>query len=666
MSTLALLSYVVIALAAPGAISGQILDPAGQPVPNARVYLEAGLSGAVVETRADAAGRFSFDAAPAGMVGVFASADGMACGGETLTLSTSDEPDPITIRLGAPGALSGRVSDFKGKPVAGARITRVALVRPQTVGIPLAKLSLLGRPVPTTDDQGRFTIPDLPADAEVAIKVSHPDFAQEGLAGLRVGDDNARVSLQEGVVLQGRVLARKSRTPVADAAVLIRSDAPPRETTVAATDMHGEFVVRLKPGIYGYQAAGAELRSPGWEPLTVTGRTAIQNVELLVAGTGLLRGDVRDAVTRDPVPGARLLLTSHGNPAAIARTAADGAYAFHAAEGDNTVTLQAAPGYQQPREPVQRITVSEGAAVDLQTFWLLPVAAYAVEVRDPDGAPVPGALVGALRPAQLGRYVADPDGRVRLLFAQPPDDGMALGVAEHPAQPLAAPFHLRTGAETGVVQLAPYGRVHGKVADGRGRPLPGVTVAAAFAEAPGGEPFYLWHAITDDDGVFRWDYCVSGVDLRCVAFDAEGNAGASSAFHVDPNGDRDIGAMVIERGVRGKSAAGERPGWKLNDTPLAGGVAVVMAADDTEASAVAEALAALCAHAALPGLNAAVLIESGAPTTTLAVPAISGKRPSAATAYVLVNGTIALETVGLPPIAALRAAAQTSGSPSQP
>lgn len=666
MNTFTLLSCIAMALADPGAVTGTVVGADGQPVASAQVYLEAGLSGTVVETSTDAAGRFAFEGAPAGMVGVFAKAEGSAYGGDTLTLTTSDDPDPLTIRLGSPGAISGRVTDQQGKPVSGARITRVALVSTQKVSIPLAKLTRFDRPAPVSDTDGRFTVPDLPVGAEAAIKVSHADFAQEGLSGISVGDGDVRVTLQPGVLLQGRVLGRKSRNPVANAAVLIRSDAPPRDTTVAATDVHGEFLVRLEPGVYGYQAAGSALRSPGWEPLTVTGQTPQQTVELLVSGTGSLEGEVRDAVTRDPIAGARLLLTSHGNPAAITRTGADGVYVFEAAEGDNTVTLQEAPGYQQPQQPVQRVSVAEGQTADLQTFWLAPVPGYSIVIQDSAGTPIPGALATVLRPAQLGRRQADAEGCVRLVLAQTPEDGIVLGVAEHPTQGLAAPFHLRSGAEAGIVRLTPYGRARGVVTDGRGRPAPGITVAAAFSEAPGGEPFYLWLTVTDADGAFRWDYCASGVGLRCVAYDEAGHSGASPAFHVEASGEHDLGRIVVQHAERGTSSLGRRPDWDLEDSPLAHGVAVVICAETSDAPAVAEALSAMVSTLGTPGLSAGVLVEGSAPSTTMGVPTVSGERPGVATTYVLADGIVTLETAGLPPVAAIRAAAQSRGSHPRP
>ena len=151
---------ILSALAGASSVSGTVLDERRNPVYDARVFIEPGLGGVLVETRTSADGAFAFQDVRPGGTGVFAIAEGYAFGGRHVEVALADTVS-VVIRLGAPGMISGRITSFDGSAVEGARVTRVGLLGASKVGIPLAKLAALGFREPVSDAEGCFTVPDL-------------------------------------------------------------------------------------------------------------------------------------------------------------------------------------------------------------------------------------------------------------------------------------------------------------------------------------------------------------------------------------------------------------------------------------------------------------------------------------------------------------------------
>ena len=650
-------------------LSGQVIDASGAPVAGARVFLEPGLAHALIETEASAEGRFRFEDVAPGGVGLFAIAEGYAFGGRHVHVTVADELPAVTIQLGPSGAITGTVTDFKRRPVEGARVTRVGLLGPSKVGIPLAKLKAFGFAEPVSDADGRFTVGRLPDGVLVVLKVGHARFAQEAVTDVAVGDGDVRVTLYPGVVVRGVVRSRDRQRPVLKAAILLRNAQPPHDTAVAFTDGKGEFALRVKPGVYLYQAAGVAYRTPGWHKLTVTGRQPMQEVSLTVAGVGTVAGKVCDALSGEPIAGARLTIESNGNVADIVRTGAAGVFESAVVEGETIVRLEAAPGYHPPELRAQRVRILESERSEVPTFWLAPIPTYTVRIVDEEMVPAPGVIVQVLRPAQFGWRVTDARGKVPIRVAALPPDGLIVGAAEHPREPLGALFALRPeDVEDAKVQLLPLGSVTGRVVNTDKRALEGAVVGAVvaplFAEELVDEPLWLWRAVAARDGRFRWDAVVPHVPLCCIAALSETISGESAPFAIEPSGSKDVGNVVVEGGAARKSLQGKSLKWY--DNPLLGGAlpdkktrkerpAWVMYCNADDAAMVIESLAVARDILARPDLLFAVVVEGPYACESAPFPVLRGKAPGPATTYLVgADGKVVLETVGMPPVRAAR------------
>lgn len=653
------------ALSGVASISGQVVDAAGRPVGGARVFLEEGLAAPLRVSETGPDGLYRFEDVPSGKMGVFAVAPGMAYGGATPAVAVEDESIVVDVRLGPPAALDGLVVDASGKPVSGAQVARVALIDAEKVAVPLDKLRAYGVEVPTTDSQGRFRVGNLPVGGKVAIKLIHPQFAQEGVAGISVGQSSVRITMEPGVVVRGRVLSRSSQTPVANVGIFIRSDAPPYDTISAVTNLRGEFMVRIKPGVYAYQADSAQLRSAGWEKLTVAGERPDQDVVLYVASTGYVRGEVQDAETREPVAGARLSLRVLGNPADVARTGPAGVYRLRATEGENIVQLVSAPGYQMPDKAFLKVHVPAGQEVELPVYWLVRNPAVHLLVLDESGEPVAGAAVNVARPQQFGPQRCDAAGRAKLEFAALPSDGVVVGWVEHPTTESAAAFVVPTRQEREAhVRLAPYASVSGLVVNSRGRPVEGVAVAGMLRDPVFSEQVVVWRTVSGPTGAFRWPWCPANVVVRCLATDGSGAHGESAEVRTASGADADAGKVVLDVVQKSSSMLGKPLKW-YEHAVLAGAVpepsgaksqpAVVVYCSSQEGPIVISTLERIRRDWGMSSIRFVVVVETPFSLSDSPILVLSGKRPGSAATYgVGADGKVCFETFGTPPLAALR------------
>lgn len=656
------------ACAALGAgIGGFVVDAAGTPVAGARVFLEPGLGGALQETSASADGRYDFEEVLPGAAGVFAHAPGHAFGGRHVNLASGERISNLVLRLQRADSVSGTVKNAEGEAVSGARITRVALLGEHKVGIPFAKLAAHGISEPRSDASGRFTVPDVPAGEQVALKIGHPAYAQDGAGDVRVGERNLAVTLHRGVLVEGEVIARNSGEPLANAPVIVRSAQPPHDSSVALSDLRGGFSLRLKPGVYLYQSVGPAFRSPGWSELVLTGEQPRARLRILVAGAGRITGSVRDARNDTPVEGARIVLETEGNAAAILRSGPGGEFAVDAAEGESLLRFEAAPGYLPPESNAIRVEIREGQEVELPIMWFVPLPVFRVRVEDAEGAPVPGAIVSVLRPAQFGWRATDAGGWADVRIGALPADGRVVGMAEHPSLPEAALFVLtrEQAAQGARVQLLPLGEVTGRVVNARGRGVSGAVVGGVFPGEDLDEDWLLWRSVSGSGGVFRWPAVVPGVPQACVAHAGPGDAaaGVSSAFTLPPAQSHDIGNLAAP-GAGGAGRAPDRSHWRnlehqcgpeMDWDAPSWRVAVLVFCGPGEAASVVSGLSRAREVLDDPEVRFAAVVSGAYTCDGSGATVLRGDPPGRASTYVIeAEGQVRAETFGLPPLRALQ------------
>jgi hypothetical protein len=620
----------------------------------------------LVETRSDANGAYRFDDVPVSpSCGVIAIADGQSFGGKSTRVSLSQQISGFDIRLARPDSISGKIVSIEGDAVPGARISRVAIPA-SSIGIPLAKLAAFGFAEPVSGEGGAFTVDRLPAGAVVDLKVSHPQFAQEGAMGIKAGTRDARVTMDRGVLVTGTVISRGEGSAVAGADVLLRKPQPPSDTVIARTHSDGGFTVRLKPGAYVAEASGELYRSLAGQSFVVTGQSVAQQVAVYVAGTGSIAGRVQDALSGKPIAGARLILESQGIRAAVEVTSATGEYRFRVAAGDNVIRVESAPGFHDPQQRALQFQVGEGQTVE-HNFWLAPLPDFTVLVLDQTGKPAPRVALRLVRPAQLGWRLTDAQGRARFDLAHLPAGGGIIGLAEDPHSSSAALFSAAATASKEItVQLLPLGTVSGRVTDSRGDSLEGAAVEARYVDEASSEAIVLWRTVAGQDGAFAWRGVLPHLPQVIAASAGSEAVGESAPFILADEMNRDVGNVVVPgEGVKGKSSMGKRIEWRklpvqCGETPAGPGKPSVLVYCPAENAAMyAEILAQLYLIYGGGALDAVVVTNGdvACPQGTTSVPILLGAAPGSATVYVLDSaGVVTLECHDLPPLHALAGA----------
>lgn len=151
-------------------IAGRVLDAGGHAVGNAKVEVSKKsadedpmqamrdmMSGKKTDVlRADADGAFRVDTLPKGTVTLTVSAEGHAAARRTVEVGDAPLP-PLEVRLAPGQALSGRVVDRDGRPIAGAR---VSVTGPETQG---GDDTYVPHTDGVTKDDGTYSLSPLPA-----------------------------------------------------------------------------------------------------------------------------------------------------------------------------------------------------------------------------------------------------------------------------------------------------------------------------------------------------------------------------------------------------------------------------------------------------------------------------------------------------------------------
>jgi len=210
----------------------------------------------------DPGGRFTYVDLRPGTHYLVANADGYAGGrSEPVTITAEEERRGIVIRLVKGCRLSGLVTDGKGEPISGARIS---LDQPATAGADPAgelfrqmiarQMRKTGMRSSKTGEDGRWTMENVLGGTYI-LKVEHPEFTNAESSPIQCPDSGElqapAVTLTQGGGIAG-VVRKEDGTPDTKATVMISSDDPrnPYNTSLQ-TGPDGRFRVKgLKPGSY--------------------------------------------------------------------------------------------------------------------------------------------------------------------------------------------------------------------------------------------------------------------------------------------------------------------------------------------------------------------------------------------------------------------------------
>ncbi len=249
-------------------ITGQVLDPAGKPLPGARVAI-VGRSKYQTKpleisdgpktlnlTKTDGQGRFRMEiprisSAAYYKVDVLAAAEGCGLGVQSIGLDV-ERPD-ITVRLPEEQIINGRVVDANQKPVDNAKVLVVGIGNiPLARGIevihmyPPDDLPIWPKPV-TTDKDGCFTLKGLNCDRGLWVRLDDDRFAVDW-AELKIPSNKSEqitLTFPSSQIVEGDVKYEDTQKPVPYARIIVGADAAGQGTCIerisGRADANGHF-----------------------------------------------------------------------------------------------------------------------------------------------------------------------------------------------------------------------------------------------------------------------------------------------------------------------------------------------------------------------------------------------------------------------------------------
>ncbi|MDQ3338649.1 MAG: carboxypeptidase regulatory-like domain-containing protein [Myxococcota bacterium] len=389
----------------------------------------------------------------------------------------------ITLKAGG-RLLSGVVTDVSGGPIAGARIDA-------------AKLGAMARPdravaTALTGADGKYQV--AVAEGQLLVAARSADYAaQSRIVDVGPSGATADFALVPGGVIEGIVVDEKTRAPVPGAIVNAERDSAAiilAETggAVAIAGADGKFrMTGLRPGAYELDAVGDSRRSKSPTIVGLGIAEQVTDVEILVGKSPTIRGTVVDE-SNAPVKGARVMAMGPGGGE---DTKADdkGVFAIEGLRPGKFMLFGSTPEHMgDPSPPIEVkdkdvenvvVRVRKGAKI---IGRIEPPQACDVKVAfDMDRANRGG-------PMRMMRMMAP--------ATSGPDGKFELGPVEEGKQKLDArcqsgdqgnvSVDVKPGANDVVLAVKPGGSIAGKVVDGEGKPVAGVSVMATPQEGDEG------------------------------------------------------------------------------------------------------------------------------------------------------------------------------------
>ena len=645
-------------------IKGRVLDSNNLPVKNAEVYCEQNLMSPLIQTFTDNEGQFSFQNLTEGPTGIFATTGGMAWSGIHINLPAEENITDVEIILIPAKSLKGRVvaSNEKGKEISisGAEVDRFAILGVEKVAIPCSKLTSFGYKKVVSDAEGFFLLDKIPVGQAISLKVVHPEYAVTTVENI-TSESEVKIVMSKGCVVLGSVytIQNDNKVKVANSDVIIKNTQPPYESICIRTNTNGEFTIRLNPGIYMCKAETIQMLSAGWEIKKIANSIG-EHVEIQVFPSVYISGQILDAVSGKPVPGAKVSIEQGGRKALSLTTGRMGKFRGKVVHGQANIKFEAIPGYTMPQPSQLKVVVSGKDEIVLPGVWVKKVDSLKVKLVTPQQKVLTTnrGIVSVLTPPQLGWYAGNIDNLFEVKLSSIPTEGKIIGYAEIPEENLGNVFVV-DNKDIGKIceaNLYTLGKVKGRVVNKEGKPISDGIFSCVLKEHGLNQECILWQVLLSADGTFFWN---SIIPLKPLVFRLYDNQGSvlwqSSEMQFLEGENKDLGDIVIEKPIiETDKELLNRANFKClcggNEIvdKLFNGPSILVYVDSAEVPFMQEVLTNI-ENIIGSGINVGMIVENQIDCNGITIPVISGQRLLSATTYLIdEGGNVICGTLGLP------------------
>lgn len=412
------------------AVRGTLVDPAGAPVGGVKVYAVAVVGEVVQKSHVKSAAVSGEDGAFE-ITGLKSEMDGMLClvaldpgkyagwscywrlsgrGADDIREQLSKG---IKITVSRPGAVGGKVTDERGKPMSGAKVEYQSFspkVQPVDHHDGFASTEFISGIIKfnstVTDADGSYTLTGVPEHLKVHPRVTMPGMAMKPR---RYDEPEMDVVLIQGGSITGRLVDSRGKSISGS---LVGASGPGYGTAVTAKD--GKFKIdSLAPGEYRmfFYYARKDNITPVKRQVKVKGGSVTDLARVIFPDSVTVSGRVLDAQSGKPVEGAEVSSSSEDFYGVHATTDANGVYKLKVLPGNVYVYHSGGNKMYIPdRESYKPITVT---AKGLRGHNLKIRRADLAKgtVVDEEGRPLAGALVSVGDPSAGVTATTDAQGK---------------------------------------------------------------------------------------------------------------------------------------------------------------------------------------------------------------------------------------------------------------
>jgi len=313
---------------------GTVVDEAGTPLADAAVYAcAAQKSGFLLtaEAKSDEMGRFRFDNLPAPEDGdwnyiIYAHKQGHAWAScQRAYGAGSGLPDKAhgfsdaALTLLPPADFSGRVLDREGRPISAAHVS--AMFTQERVGGARVHYWIWPRSegfgVVASDDDGRFSFQDVPAESECRLQVEAEGYGMVGINSygersrlkrpvFHADGEPVEVRLGPESRIVGSCVAPKTGKAVPGVRISAYEDGNSAQAWIDVDETGGFVVKGLPEGVYRVAAHHPDKSVLCFRSMRIElgeGETR-EGVSFVAGGTVRVTGRILDKDTQRPIPGA--------------------------------------------------------------------------------------------------------------------------------------------------------------------------------------------------------------------------------------------------------------------------------------------------------------------------------------------------------------------------